>query len=325
MATGALRSAIRIASFHRFVWNTRGLTGQSPLPGRVRAGITQKTNTLDYSALNAPLMVMPCDPDFQLRLVPISGFVPFFCLVTTKIFVSSAAFPLRIWCGLIFPQTGVDVVGWTGSAAAPIVVLCLMMPTQLGHKSREFFLRALGGMLASSIYHVKTFGRENLPDGGFLLLPNHMSYVDAVVLQLACPRPIRFVVHESIYRIRWLNPILRMVDAIPISSVHAKDAVRKAVERIREGEIVCIFPEGELSRTGVLIKLRKGFEMVARLAEAPVVPVWLDGLWDSIFSFERGRYFFKWPKRVPQLVTIAFGQPIEPHAVRLSLAREKRL
>jgi acyl-[acyl-carrier-protein]-phospholipid O-acyltransferase/long-chain-fatty-acid--[acyl-carrier-protein] ligase len=199
------------------------------------------------------------------------------------------------------------------------------MPTQLGHKSREFFLRALGGILASSIYRVKTFGRENLPKGGFLLLPNHMSYVDAVVLQLACPRPIRFVVHESIYRIGWLNPILRLVEAIPISSVHAKDAVRKAVERIREGEIVCVFPEGELSRTGMLIKLRKGFEMIARLAEAPTVPVWLDGLWGSIFSFERGRYFFKWPKRIPQLVTIAFGQPIEPQKLRLSLAREKLL
>jgi acyl-[acyl-carrier-protein]-phospholipid O-acyltransferase/long-chain-fatty-acid--[acyl-carrier-protein] ligase len=199
------------------------------------------------------------------------------------------------------------------------------MPTRFGHRSREFFLRALGGVLAGTIYRVKTFGRENLPEGGFLLLPNHMSYVDAVVLQLACPRPIRFVVHESIYRIAWLSPIFRLIDAIPISSVHAKDAVRKAVERIRAGEIVCIFPEGELSRTGILIKLRKGFELIARLAEAPVVPVWLDGLWGSIFSFEGGRYFFKWPKSVPQLVTIAFGKPIEPAALRLSLARERLL
>jgi acyl-[acyl-carrier-protein]-phospholipid O-acyltransferase/long-chain-fatty-acid--[acyl-carrier-protein] ligase len=214
---------------------------------------------------------------------------------------------------------------WSGLTATSILVLCLTMPTRLGHKSREFFLRALGGILASSIYRVKTFGRENLPKGGFLLLPNHMTYVDAVVLQLACPRPIRFVVHESIYRIGWLNPILRLVEAIPISNVHAKDAVRKAVERIRDGEIVCVFPEGELSRTGVLIKLRKGFELIARLADAPTVPVWLDGLWGSIFSFERGRYFFKWPKRVPQLVTIAFGEPIEPDSLRLSLAREKLL
>lgn len=262
---------------------------------------------------------------YPLRLFAISGLTLFFCLLIAKIFVSSAAFSLTVWSCFISSQTVADVVGWTGVIATSIVVLGLIMPMRLGHKSREFFLRALGGILASSIYRVKTFGRENLPKGGFLLLPNHMSFVDAVVLQLACPRPIRFVVHESIYRIGWLNPILRLVEAIPISSVHAKEAVREAVDRIREGEIVCIFPEGELSRTGVLIKLRKGFEMIARLAEAPVVPVWLDGLWGSIFSFEGGRYFFKWPKRIPQLVTIAFGEPIEPHALRLSLARERLL
>jgi acyl-[acyl-carrier-protein]-phospholipid O-acyltransferase / long-chain-fatty-acid--[acyl-carrier-protein] ligase len=259
------------------------------------------------------------------QVVAFSGVTLFFYLLLAKNLVFSAAFSQRIWCGYIPPLTAAGVIGWTGFAATSIVFLSLVMPTRMGHKSREFFLRALGGILASSIYRVKTFGRENLPTGGFLLLPNHMSFVDAVVLQLACPRPIRFVVHESIYRIGWLNPILRVVGAIPISSVHAKDAVRKAVERIREGEIVCIFPEGELSRTGILIKLRKGFEMIARLAEAPTVPVWLDGLWGSIFSFERGRYFFKWPKRVPQLVTIAFGRPIEPQALRLSLAREKLL
>src|SRR6201984_2887249 len=201
----------------------------------------------------------------------------------------------------------------------------LAMPTPLGHSIREKIFRSGASVLVRIFYRVRRFGLENLPEGGFLLLPNHMSYVDAVVLQLACPRPIRFVVHESIYQVKWLTPIFKLVRAIPISSVRAKDAIRTAADQIKAGEIVCIFPEGELSRTGVLIKLRKGCELVARLADAPVVPVWLDGLWGSIFSFERGRYFFKWPRRVPQLVTIAFGQPIEPPAVRLSLAREKLL
>ena len=126
-----------------------------------------------------------------------------------------------------------------------------------------------------------------------------MTYVDAVVLQLACPRPIRFIVHESIYRIGWLTPIFKLVEAIPISNVRAKEALRQAADRIRKGEIVCIFPEGELSRTGTLIKLRKGFELIARIAECNVVPVWLDGLWGSIFSFEGGRYFLKIPKADP--------------------------
>ncbi|MBV9642139.1 MAG: AMP-binding protein [Verrucomicrobia bacterium] len=199
------------------------------------------------------------------------------------------------------------------------------MPKPLGQRFRQSVFRLFGNLVAGIFYYVKTFGIENLPEAGFLLVPNHMTYVDAVVLQLACPRPIRFIVHESIYRIAWLTPIFKLVEAIPISNLRAKEAIREAAERIRKGEIVCIFPEGELSRTGTLIKLRKGFELIARLAECEVIPVWLDGLWGSIFSFEGGRYFLKMPKRIPQLATIAFGQPIPARSVEIGLTREKLL
>jgi acyl-[acyl-carrier-protein]-phospholipid O-acyltransferase / long-chain-fatty-acid--[acyl-carrier-protein] ligase len=201
----------------------------------------------------------------------------------------------------------------------------LTMPTPLGQKFRQAVFRLFGNLVAGIFYRVRTFGIENLPESGFLLVPNHMTYVDAVVLQLACPRPIRFIVHESIYQIGWLTPIFKLVEAIPISNLHAKEALREAVERIRKGEIVCIFPEGELSRTGTLIKLRKGFELIARLADCSVVPVWLDGLWGSIFSFEGGKYFLKIPKRIPQLATIAFGLPIPPRSVEIGITREKLL
>jgi acyl-[acyl-carrier-protein]-phospholipid O-acyltransferase / long-chain-fatty-acid--[acyl-carrier-protein] ligase len=206
-----------------------------------------------------------------------------------------------------------------------LIVGFLAMPSPLGHSIREKLFRSVAGCFARIIYRIRRFGLENLPAGGFLLLPNHMSYIDAVVLQLACPRPIRFVVHESIYQVKWLTPIFKLVRAIPISGIHAKDAIRAAANQIKAGEIVCIFPEGELSRTGVLIKLRKGFELVARLANAPVVPVWLDGLWGSIFSFERGSYFFKWPRRIPQHITIAFGKPIAPRAIDITVARQELL
>jgi acyl-[acyl-carrier-protein]-phospholipid O-acyltransferase/long-chain-fatty-acid--[acyl-carrier-protein] ligase len=73
------------------------------------------------------------------------------------------------------------------------------------------------------------------------------------------------------------------------------------------------------------LKLRKGFELIVRLAECEIVPVWLDGLWGSIFSFERGRYFFKIPKRIPQLATIAFGKPIPAHSVDIGITRERLL
>ena len=84
---------------------------------------------------------------------------------------------------------------------------------------------------------------------------------------------------------------MRLAGCIPITSRRAKDAVRTAAERIKEGEVVCLFPEGQLSRSGTLLRLRRGYELIARAAGMPVVPVWLDRLWGSIFSFSGGRYF----------------------------------
>src|ERR1700738_5151862 len=199
------------------------------------------------------------------------------------------------------------------------------MPAPISQRFRQTVFRLFGKLVAGIFYRVRTFGLENLPDCGFLLVPNHMTYVDAVVLQLACPRLIRFVVHESIYRIPWLKPIFRLAEAIPLSNIRAKESVQEAVEQIKKGQIVCIFPEGELSRTGVLLKLRKGFELIARSADCDVVPVWLDGLRGSIFSFEGGRYFFKLPKRVPYPATIAFGGPIPASSAEIGIVRERLL
>src|SRR6516225_2529897 len=174
-------------------------------------------------------------------------------------------------------------------------------------------------------FKVEVFGRENLPVGGFLLAPNHVNYFDAAMLLLACPRPIRFIVHETVCRIRWLEPIFKLAKAIPLSNVDGKEAARQVLERIKMGEIVCIFPEGELSRKGVHLKLQKGFELVAQHTGCEVVPVWLEGLWESIFSFEGGRYFLKLPKKVPYPVTIAFGNPIAGSSAEIGPIRENLL
>lgn len=187
------------------------------------------------------------------------------------------------------------------------------------------FLRSGGRIVASLIYRVTSFGRHWIPQGGFLLLPNHMTWVDAVVLQLACPRPIRFIVFADIYHLRWLNPIFRAIGALPISPKRAKDAVRDAADAIAAGEIVCIFPEGELSRTGMLLRLKRGYELIARAADCPVVPVWLEGLWGSIFSFIDGRYFFKWPKRIPYPVIVSFGEPIPAKEADIAKVRQRFL
>ena len=189
----------------------------------------------------------------------------------------------------------------------------------------EAFIRTTGLLLASIVYRVTAFHRERLPEGGFLLLPNHLTWVDAVVLQVACPRPIRFIVWEEIFNLRWLHWVFRAVGALPISSKRAKDAVKAASEAIQRGEIVCIFPEGELSRTGQLLRLKRGYELIARSANAPVVPVWLDRLWGSIFSFEGGKYFFKWPRRFPYPVSVEFGEPIPADKADIATVRQRFL
>jgi acyl-[acyl-carrier-protein]-phospholipid O-acyltransferase / long-chain-fatty-acid--[acyl-carrier-protein] ligase len=188
---------------------------------------------------------------------------------------------------------------------------------------RALYFFGLG--IARLIYRVTATGVEHLPAGGFLLLPNHITWVDAVVLMLASPRPIRFIIDEGVYRNRFLHPVLRAVGCIPITPRKAKDAMRDAAAKIRAGEIVCLFPEGELSRSGSLLRLRRGYEIIARQAEAPVVPVWLDRLWGSIFSFQGGRFFTKWPRAVPYRVMVAFGKPLAAEAADIATVREELL
>src|SRR3954463_10948159 len=189
----------------------------------------------------------------------------------------------------------------------------------------ERLLRFFGLAFARIFYRVAVTGADRLPKGGFLLLPNHISWIDAVVLSMACPRPIRFIIDEGVYHNPWLNPVLRAVSCIPITGKKAKEGMREAISRIRAGEIVCLFPEGELSRTGSLLKLRRGYEIIARQAEAPVVPVWLDQLWGSIFSFQGGRFFTKLPKAFPYRVRVAFGEPLSADEADLATVRERLL
>jgi len=189
----------------------------------------------------------------------------------------------------------------------------------------ERFLHFFGRLLVGLVYKVRSSGAEQLPPGGFLLLPNHLTWVDAIMLQVACPRPIRFIVFSEIYHLPWLHPIFRIVGALPISSKAAKEAVKHASELINKGEIVCIFPEGELSRSGILLRLKRGYELIARAADCPVVPVWLDQLWGSIFSFQGGKYFFKWPKQYPYPVEVAFGKAIPAREAGIGAVRQNLL
>ena len=199
------------------------------------------------------------------------------------------------------------------------------MKQQLPPPFPDWLVRKIGHGIGRLLYKVTALGAEKLPAGGFLLLPNHLTWADAVLLQLACPRPIRFVVWEEYYRNRRLQPMLRFFGCLPISNTRAKETMRAAVECIRAGEIVCIFPEGELSRSVTLLRIKRGYEIIARQAKCSVVTAWMDETWGSIFSYRGGRFFWKWPASFRYRVTVAFGEPLEAREADHAAVRQRFL
>jgi acyl-[acyl-carrier-protein]-phospholipid O-acyltransferase/long-chain-fatty-acid--[acyl-carrier-protein] ligase len=187
-------------------------------------------------------------------------------------------------------------------------------------------LRFVLWVLTRTVYRLRVEGRENIPaKGGALFVCNHLSFVDALLLTASTDREVRFIMYKGIYELRWIKPFARVLRAIPISSeVRPREmlqALRTASEAIRAGEVVCVFAEGQITRIGQLLPFRRGMEQIMKDVEAPVVPVALDGVWGSIFSFEKRRFLWKWPRRIPYPVTVSFGAPM-PASARASDVRQ---
>jgi len=162
-----------------------------------------------------------------------------------------------------------------------------------------------------SFYKVKVLHGERIPKtGGVLMVCNHVSYIDGFILSATSPRPIQFLLFDEYFNHPWVGRVVRFFGAIPISRSRAKDGVRLAVKALEAGEVVCIFPEGQLTRTGAMNEWMRGFELIARKAKCPVLPIAMDGVWGSIFSFERNRFLFKKPYSLPYRVRVNCGELI---------------
>jgi acyl-[acyl-carrier-protein]-phospholipid O-acyltransferase/long-chain-fatty-acid--[acyl-carrier-protein] ligase len=212
---------------------------------------------------------------------------------------------------------GVIVAASCITAAGTVYVL-MLLPEWFGRLLLFFFTR--------TVYRVKVLGRSNFPDKtGALLVCNHMSFVDVALLIASTDRPIRFLMYQGIYDNKMIKPFAKMMKAIPISSEQRpRDMIRSlrtATEALRNDEIVCIFAEGQITRTGQLLPFRRGLERIMKGVEVPIIPVNLDGVWGSIFSFERGRFLWKVPRRIPYPVTVSFGAPMPPTATAIAVRR----
>lgn len=176
------------------------------------------------------------------------------------------------------------------------------------------------------LYRVRVTGQADFPrKGGVLLIANHLSYVDVVALQLAAPRPLRFIGYRSREGNWFFDWVFRLAGVIAISSDRPAEAIKLAIRALQRGEVVAVFPEGMISRTGQLMKIERGFEVIARKSGAAVVPAAIDGLWGSIFSFEGRRYVWKWPRFWPTPVTVALGAPLPDERLNPAGARRALL
>ena len=187
------------------------------------------------------------------------------------------------------------------------VYVCRLLPYAL--------VRLIVWVLTHTIYRIKAVNRDNVPaEGGSLLVSNHVSMVDALLILVSNERPVRFMIGRSTYNTKWLKPLFDLSQAIPIADTDGPKeqmkSMKAATEAIQNGELVCIFAEGRLTRTGNILKFNKGLEHIMKEVDCPIIPVHLDRIWGSIFSFEGGKYYYKMPKVLPYPVTVSFGEPM---------------
>ncbi|MBT8036933.1 MAG: MFS transporter [Verrucomicrobiae bacterium] len=192
-----------------------------------------------------------------------------------------------------------------------LALVCVMATNYSARLLPQHVVRLVVLGLFKMVYRIRVLHADRVPaQGGVLLIANHVSYVDAFVLSVACPRKVRFLMYDGYFKRPWIGRFVKLFDTVPISETRAKEALRVAAEALEKGSVVCVFPEGQLARTGAMNEFKRGFEMIARKAKCPVLPAAMDGLWGSIFSFERNRFLFKWPYRIPYGVTVHFGSPL---------------
>jgi acyl-[acyl-carrier-protein]-phospholipid O-acyltransferase / long-chain-fatty-acid--[acyl-carrier-protein] ligase len=179
----------------------------------------------------------------------------------------------------------------------------------------DFTIRLCLWLLTHTFYRIRVRGGDNLPRRGpALVVCNHISFIDPFLIGACTQRFVRFLMYREFYETRGIRWLARLMGAIPVSEADSpRDLVaslRQAQEQLRQGELVCIFAEGSITRTGNLLRFRRGFERITRGMDVPVIPIHLDRVWGSIFSYERGRFFFKWPRQIPYPVTVTIGKPL---------------
>lgn len=248
--------------------------------------------------LNALLQQRPA-ADEKGRVIATNNFVN----MVGVLLASGVLFACSTWLHLSIRQ--IFIIAGVFTLLSGVYILA-MLP--------EFFVRFTLWLLTHTIYRITIVGRPNIPSRGpALLICNHVSMVDGLLVGACIQRFVRFLVYGPYFHRPLLRQVMERLHAIPVTAGHRNEVIQ-AVERARAelaaGHVVCIFAEGAVSRTGNLLPFKRGFERMVEGLDVPVIPIYLDRVWGSVFSFKRERFFWKLPERLPYPVTVSFGDPL---------------
>ncbi|QDV61322.1 AMP-binding protein [Crateriforma conspicua] len=198
-------------------------------------------------------------------------------------------------------------------AIAVAVVLLVLAMAVLAVVSRRTFMRAIFRPVLSLLYRKRVVGLENLPrDGGCVVISNHISWIDGILILWMLPRNVRFVVAAENFNGGVMQWIAGAFDTILMSASPKSiaRALKSARDGLHDGDVVGVFPEGSLSRTGQLHGFKPGIKKILKGTDAPVIPMWHEGMWGSVFSFSGGKFFWKWPRQFRRQITLYIGEPL---------------
>ncbi|RDU95603.1 MFS transporter [Trinickia dinghuensis] len=258
-----------------------------------------------YSVPLYALIQSRCQPTHRARIIAANNILNAFFMIVSALMA----------IGLT--SLGVSIPGLFAVTA----LLNVLVAAYIYSLVPEFLLRFVAWLLVHTFYRIRLVHAERIPEqGAAVLVCNHVSYVDAVVIMAESPRPIRFVMDYRIFRSPVAGWLFRHAKAIPIAPAHDDPAMlAKAydacAQALAEGELVCIFPEGKITRDGELNTFRHGVTQILERTPVPVIPMALRGLWGSVFSRHADAH---WPrpvnKGVMSRLTLAVAEPLEPGA-----------
>lgn len=196
-----------------------------------------------------------------------------------------------------------------GMMTVPVMIYIVFLMPDLTFR---FFM----WLMTHTVYRLRVHGREHLPEKGpGLIVANHVSFIDGIMMMVSNSRMVRFVIHADFTEKPFLRRLGKIMRVIPIDASRGPreliQSIRVAKDALNNGELVCIFAEGQLTRTGQMQPFQRGLMKIIQGTDAPVIPAYLHGLWGSIFSWRGGKVFWKWPKQWRYPVDLHFGEPLE--------------